>query len=170
MAESAEVEVMRQLTLVLEAGLAEAPPGDWSYVRTPTVRRAPIPPPGSQMKSADCPVVYVVPGHGSQLGPGSFDVDSQRVSFRYDFNVEVIGVVFREAASGVLADDERLNLRSHVLHVLLEHRHLDGLSKDGLIVGGRPESVDDGDIAPAALFGLPITVPLVQSYPTPVAA
>jgi hypothetical protein len=170
MAASPEAEVMLALVSVLSAGLAGAPPGDWSYLRPPVVRRAPLPPPGTQMKKDECPVVYVVPGQGSQMSPGDFDMAAQSVAYRYDFNVDVIGIVFRDATTDVLADDERLNLRRHVIHVLLENRHLGGLSKDGLIVGLRPEVVDEGDLAPAALFGLPVTVPLAQSYATPVAA
>jgi len=167
MAQSPEAEVLTALAATLETGLAGTPPGSWTYERPPDVRRAPLPPPGTQMKPGECPIVYVIPGAGSMLSGGHFNFALQQVSYRYDFHVDILGIVFREASAGVLADDERLNLRHHCATILMKNRHIGSLSKDGIIIGdGRAERVDEGEYAPAAIFVLPITIPLAQAYST----
>ena len=166
MAQSPEDEALDALAEALETGLAGTPPGAWAYVRPPDVRRAPIPPPGTQFPKDECPLVYVVPGKGSQLTQGHLDFATKILHCRYDFNVDIYGLVFREKTDEVLADTERLNLRRHVALVVAQNRHLGSLSPDGIVLGGRPEDVDLGEIAPAAMFMLPVTIPLKQQFAT----
>jgi len=176
MAQSPEVQVMVALCAALTAGLAAPPPGDWDYVQAPDVRRAPVPPEGQQVKPDECPILYVVPGQGSHFRadagvPSGYKPGAWAGT--YMFHVDLWGFVWRERDDAVLADDERLNLRSHVADIVMAHRHLGGLSRDGItFVGagpdgrGRPEAMDIGTLAPAAFFVLPITIPIVQGFST----
>jgi hypothetical protein len=166
MADAPEELAIVALRDVLAAGLAEPPTGDWDYVHAPTVRRGPLPPVGQQMKADECPVLYVVAGQGSQLNPIAVDGKRERIAYRYDLHVDLHGCVFREPTDPILADTDRWRFRSHVADVLHAHRHLGGISRDGIRFGDRPEAVDNGEIAPNAWFVLPITIPLAQSFST----
>jgi hypothetical protein len=169
MAEPAEEQAIVALVAALETGLAAPPlaPGDWDYINTPLVRRAPLPPLGQQMKPDECPVLYVVPGQGSHLVPVAVrGTVLPRGAYTYNFNVDLHGFVHREPSDDVLADTERWRFRSHVADVVHANRYLGGLSREGIRFGDRPEAVDDGTLAPNAWFALPITIPLSLAFST----